>query len=461
MGVWKKQCYSILPRPAAGGYARVLSCVTLGYMSEKIDFLIHQIGQLCTVPSHHGGPQRGRALGDLGLQNHVAVAVDDGVIVAVGPSDELTATYDAAETLDAEGRLVTPGLVDPHTPRFWAGDRSGEFEQRIAGATYQEIMAAGGGINRTMRATRAASLDTLIEQSKRRLNGMLAHGATTVECKTGYGLDTKTEIALLNAIALLDMEHPIDLVPTFLGAHAIPPEFSGDGDGYVDLVVSEMLPAVAAWGDENWPGVLFCDVFCEVGAFDLAQSRRILEAAKTYGMALKIHVDEFESLGGARLAAELGAVSADHLVVTPDDDIAALGRSDTIAVSLPCTPFGLGHTRYTPAQKMLDSGAALAIATDCNPGTGWNENMQFVMALAARYLHLTPAQALVAATLNAAYAIGRGDAIGSVEAGKQGDLVLWDVPDYRHLSYRFGTNLVKTVVKRGQVVYTATWGGQS
>ncbi len=428
-------------------------------MGKKIDLLIHNIGQLCTIPSHNGGPQRGRALGDLGLLDHAAVAVNDDVIVAVGSSDELVATYIAAETLDAAGRLVTPGLVDPHTHLVWAGHRADEFEQRIAGVTYQQIMAAGGGINRTMRDTRAATLDTLIEQSKRRLNGMLAHGATTVECKTGYGLDTRTEIALLNAIALLDMEHPIDLVPTFLGAHAVPPEFSDNVDGYVDRVVSEMLPAIAAWGDENWPGVLFCDVFCEVGAFNLAQTRRILEAAKTYRMALKIHVDEFESLGGARLAAEMGAVSADHLVVTPDEDIAALGGSNTIAVSLPCTPFGLGHTRFTPAQKMLDSGAALAIATDCNPGTGWNESMQFVMALSARYLHLTPAQALVAATLNAAYAIGRGDTIGGVEVGKLGDLVVWDVPDYRHLSYRFGTNLVKTVVKRGRVVYESAWAG--
>jgi imidazolonepropionase len=424
-------------------------------MSTQVDLVVHHIGQLCTIPAQGGGPQRGHHLGDLGLLHNAAVAIQDGVIVAIGEDAALRAAYTGAESLDAGGRLVTPGLVDPHTHVIWAGDRAEEFEQRIAGATYQEIMAAGGGINRTVRATRAADFSALVEQSKGRLNAMLAHGSTTVECKTGYGLDTATEIAMLNAIALLDKEHPLDLIPTFLGAHAVPPEFAGDPEGYVDLVIEEMLPAVADWWGEHWSGLLFCDVFCEVGAFDLAQTRRILEAARAYGMKLKVHVDEFESLGGARLAAELGAVSADHVVVTPEEDIRALGQSDTIAVSLPPTPFGLAHTEYTPARRFLDAGAALAIATDCNPGTAWNESMPFVMSLAARYLRLTPAQALAAATINAAYAIGRGDRVGSLEVGKQGDLVIWNVPTYPHLSYRFGTKLVHTVVKRGRVVYRA------
>ncbi len=428
-------------------------------MSNHVDLLVHNIGQLCTIPAHDSGPQRGSALGDLGLRENAALAVRDGSLVAVGDDAALRDQYTAATLVDAGGSLVTPGLVDPHTHLIWAGNRAGEFEQRIAGATYQEIMAAGGGINRTMRDTRAADVDTLIEQSKARLNTMLAHGATTVEVKTGYGLDTATEIAMLNAIALLDMEHPVELVPTFLGAHAIPPEFVDDADGYVTLVIDEMLPAVATWRDDHWPGVLFCDVFCEVGAFDLAQTRRILEAAKAYGMALKVHVDEFEALGGTTLAAELGAVSADHVVATTEADIAALAASDTIAVSLPPTPFGLGHHKYTPARDFLAAGAALAIATDCNPGTGWNESMQFVMALATRYLRLTPAQALAASTINAAYAISRGDRVGSLEVGKQADIVIWDAPCYEHLSYRFGANLVRTVIKRGRVVYGARWGG--
>lgn len=422
-------------------------------MSENIDLLIYNIGQLCTVPAHNGGPQRGHKLGDLGIRRDAAVAVHDGKITAIGDSNELRASTDAKLNLDAEGKLVTPGLVDPHTHLIWAGDRAAEFEQRIAGATYQEIMAAGGGINRTVLATRAADLTTLIEQAKSRLDAMLAHGTTTVECKTGYGLNTTAEIAMLNAIALLDMEHPVDLVPTFLGAHAIPPEYTNNPDSYVDLVINEMLPAVATWRDGHWPGMLFCDVFCEVGAFTLDQTRRILEAAKTYNMGLKVHVDEFESLGGAALAAELGAVSADHVVVTPDEDIRAVGQSNTIAVALPSTPFGLAHTHYTPAQRFLDSDAALAIATDCNPGTGWNESMPFAMALATRYMRLTPAQALAAATINAACAVSRGDEIGSLEISKQGDLVIWNAPTYQHLSYRFGTNLAQTVIKRGQIIY--------
>jgi imidazolonepropionase len=424
-------------------------------MKEKIDVLIHNIGQLCTVPAHDGGPQRGHRLGDLGLLENAAVAIRHGLIVAVGPDAALRGTYTAAEAIDANGRLVTPGLVDPHTHLIFAGERSSEFEQRIAGATYQEIMAAGGGINRTVKDTRAASLDTLIAQSKRRLDTMLAHGSTTVECKSGYGLNTPTEITMLETIARLDSMHPVDLVATFLGAHAIPPEYTGDPDGYVELIINDMLPAVARWRDKRWRDTLFCDVFCEVGAFDLDQTRRILKAARTYGMALKIHVDEFEPLGGTCLAAEIGAVSADHVVVTPDEDIETLGRSDTIAVSLPPTPFGLAHTRYTPARRFLDAGAALAIATDCNPGTGWNESMAFVMALAARYLRLTPAQALAAATINAAHAIGRGERVGSLEPGKQADLVIWDAPAYPHLSYRFGANLVQIVVKRGRVAWEA------
>jgi imidazolonepropionase len=422
-------------------------------MKRSIDVLVHNIGQLCTVPAHAGGPQRGHRLGDLGLLENAAVAIQNGEIAAVGPDAALREQYAADTMIDAGGQLVTPGLVDPHTHLIFAGERSGEFEQRIAGATYQEIMAAGGGINRTVKDTRAANLDDLIAQSKRRLDTMLAHGSTTVECKSGYGLNTATEITMLEAIARLNEQHPVDLVATFLGAHAVPPEYAHDANAYVDVILDEMLPAVARWRDERWLEPLFCDVFCEVGAFDLVQTRRILTAARTYGMALKIHVDEFEPLGGTRLAAELGAISADHIVVTPDDEIAALGQSDTVAVSLPPTPFGLAHTRYTPARRFLEAGAALAIATDCNPGTGWNENMQFVMALAARYLRLTPAQALAAATINAAYAIGRGDRVGSLEPGKQADLVIWAAPAYPHLSYRFGSNLAQTVIKRGQVVF--------
>jgi imidazolonepropionase len=255
-------------------------------------------------------------------------------------------------------------------------------------------------------------------------------------------------------IARLDAEHPIDLVPTVLGAHAIPAEYAGREDAYTDLVVNEMLPAVAGQRSTANGQPLFVDVFCEDGAFTLAQSRRILTRAKELGFALKIHVDEFEPLGGTRLGVELGAVSVDHVVTTPQDEIELLGRSQTIAVSLPGTPFGLAQRDYTPAKAILAAGGALAIATDLNPGTTWNESMQMIVALACRYLKLTQAQALAAATINAACAIGRGESIGSLEIGKQADVLIMDTADYRQIGYRYGTNLVRSVIKRGQIVYS-------
>jgi imidazolonepropionase len=310
-----------------------------------------------------------------------------------------------------------------------------------------EIMATGGGIMSTVRATRAATIPQLLDETRPRLDRLLAHGCTTIEAKTGYGLTTTDELKTLEAIASLDAEHPITIVSTFLGAHAIPPKYKDEPDGYVDLVVEQMLPAVKDQGKAQ-----FCDVFCEEGVFSLAQSRRILEAARALGFGLKVHVDEFKPLGGTALAVELGAVSADHLVCTPPEEIALLGDSDTVAVALPATPFGLAHHDYTPAQAILEAGGVLALATDCNPGTAWCESMPFVIALACRYLHLSPAQALVAATLNAAHAIGLGDEVGSLEEGRAADILVLDLPDYRHLGYRFGTNPVEIVVKGGQTV---------
>lgn len=428
----------------------------------QVDLLIHSAAQVCTLPSHASGPQRGRALGDLGLISDGAIAIEAGRIVAVGPSADLRATYQAGAAIDAEGKVVLPGLVDPHTHLVWAGDRVGEFEMRITGATYMEIMAAGGGIVSTVRATRAASLEELVAQTRPRLDRMLALGTTTVEVKSGYGLDPASELKLLGAISQLDAAHPVDLVPTFLGAHAVPPEYKGRTDDYVDLLVDEMLPAVKGWAqgrqvacaDESATSLAlpFVDVFCEKGVFDLTQSRRILERAKEMGFPLKIHADEFAGLGGTKLAVELGATSADHLVCTPNEDIQALGSGDTVAVGLPCTPFGLGHHEYTPAGAILDAGGPLALATDCNPGTAWCESMQFVIALACRAMRLTPAQALAAATINSAFAVGRGGLAGSLEPGKQADVLILNVPDYRHLGYRFGGNLVELVLKAGRVL---------
>jgi imidazolonepropionase len=413
--------------------------------------LIHSASQLLTLS---GGPQRGNDLGRLGIIEDGALLVREGRIAAVGHSAELLASYPHEERLDAKGCTVLPGFVDPHTHLIWASDRAAEFEMRLEGKTYLEILAAGGGILSTVRHTRQASVETLLAETRRRTLEMLRHGTTTAEAKTGYGLQTEAELRMLQALIQLDEEGPLEIAITFLGAHAIAPEYKGDPEGYTEHLCAEMLPAVRNWWEANAMGrPLPCvDVFCETGAFSLEQSRRILEKARQLGFPLKIHADEFDNLGGASLAAELGAVSADHLVKTSPGDIAALGQSNTVAVGLPCTPFGLAEHEYTPAKAILEAGGLLALASDFNPGTAWCGNMQFVIALACRYMCLTPAQAISAATINAAAAIGRAERIGSLEVGKQADLILLSVPDYRHLGYRFGTNLVQTVIKKGQVI---------
>jgi len=418
------------------------------------DLLVHSATQVLTLA---GGPQRGAQLGALGIIADGAVAVSGGRIVLAGPTSDVRARVRPRQSIDAAGRVVMPGFVDPHTHLIWIGDRANEFELRLAGASYQEIMQAGGGIVSTVRQTRAASVDELVQAARPRLQRMLAHGTTTVEAKTGYGLETQAELRQLEAIYRLAGEGPWTVVPTFLAAHAVPAEYAGRAEAYTDLVVEEMLPAARDLSASQLPAAndrppLFCDVFCEEGAFDLPQSRRILERGRELGFGLKIHADEFSGLGGTALAVALGAASADHLVYTPAEDIAALGRGETVAVGLPGTPFGLAQRDYTPAGKILAAGGLLALATDLNPGTTWCESMQMVIALACRYMRLTPAQAIAAATINAASAVGLADQVGSLELGKQADLLILDVPDYKHLGYRYGVNLVRTVIKAGAVV---------
>lgn len=412
--------------------------------------LIHSASQLITLA---GGPQRGGDLGRLGIIHDGAVFIEGEKISAVGKTAELLASYPDEPRVDADGKVVMPGFVDPHTHAIWAGDRSAEFEQRLQGKTYMEILAEGGGILSTVRATRTSSLEKILNETRQRLWNMFTYGTTTAEIKTGYGLQTATELRMLQALLALNKEGPLEIVPTFLGAHAIAPEYRGQADAYTELVCKTMLPVLKEWWPHQAPyeDMPFVDVFCETGAFDLTQSRTILEKAKALGFPLKIHADEFDNLGGASLAAELGAVSADHLVKTSPDDIRALAHSDTVAVALPCTPFGLAEPHYTPAQQILEADGLLAIATDINPGTAWCESMQFAMALACRYMRLTPAQAIAAGTINSAAAVARQDQIGSLEPEKQADLLILSVPDYRHLGYRFGINLVQTVIKKGHV----------
>jgi imidazolonepropionase len=417
----------------------------------EIDLLVHSARQLAT-PS--GGPQRGRDLGRLTALEDAAVAIDGGRILAVGETAPLRRRYTGVQELDASGRTIVPGFVDCHTHAVWAGDRAAEFEMRLEGRSYMEILASGGGIMSTVRATRAASAHQLRVETRARLERMLASGTTTAEVKTGYGLDLPTELGLLQAILDLDAAGPPQLIPTFLGAHAVPEEYRGRTPEYVNLICETMLPAVRTW----WSGhaaarpLPFVDVFCEEGVFDLDQSRRILSTARALGFPLKIHADEFVALGGTRVAVELGARSADHLLHTPPEEVAMLAGSDTVAVALPATPFGLGETARPPVKALLEAGGILAIATDLNPGTAWCESMPFAIALACRSLALTPAQALAAATINGAAALDMHDRKGSLEPGKDADLLILDAPDYRHLAYRFGTNLVTRVIQGGRVV---------
>ncbi len=418
--------------------------------TEQKHLLIYNASQLLTLS---GGPRRGSRLGELGIIEDGAVLIQGDQILAVGESGQFLEGYPDASVLNAEGRVVMPGFVDPHTHLVWAGDRAEEFTLRLQGKSYMEILEDGGGILSTVRATRLASHEELVAQTRQRAWQAFIHGTTTAEVKTGYGLNLDSEIKQLGAILSLDREGPLELIPTFLGAHAVPPEYRGKTDAYVDLLCNEMIPGVKAWWSANVEdrGLPFVDVFCENGVFNLAQSQRILETARDLGFPLKIHVDEFENLGGAALAVELGAVSADHLVKTSHEDIQRLGNSKTVGVSLPGTPFGLGEDEYTPAREIIEAGGMLALATDTNPGTSWCESMQFIIALACRKMGLTPAEAISAATINAAAAVQCEDRLGSVDPGKQADLLILDVHDYRHLGYRFGTNLVAQVIKRGRI----------
>lgn len=425
-----------------------------------IDLLIHSANQILTLAGD--APKRGARQGELAVVREGALAISGEYIVAVGDTLDLLPLADArTRTMDARGKIVLPGFVDAHTHAVFAGDRANEFDLRLQGASYLEIQKAGGGIMSTVRATRAASLDDLVAQARARLDTMLAHGTTTAEVKTGYGLDTATELKMLDAIAALDATHAIDLIPTFLGAHVVPAEFAGCADDYVTLIIEEMLPAVdqrRRTKDENIrpsSSILrppsFCDVFCDDGAFTLAQARRILTVAKHLGFGLRIHADEFANLGAVTLAAELGAASADHLMVTRREEMRAMAQANVVAVLLPGTTFGLGKTNFADGRAFIEENVPVALATDLNPGTCWCESMSLVIALACRYEKLTPAEAIVAATLNAAYSLGIADRVGSLAPGKLADVLIADVPDYRHLAYRFGANPIATVIKRGKV----------
>ncbi len=410
--------------------------------------IIHNAKQVITCAGDR--PKRDESMRDVGMIENGAVVFERETITAVGTTPEIVASHSADQMIDASGKVVCPGFVDCHTHAVYAGDRLDEFEQRIQGKTYMEIMAAGGGINSTVRATRAASVNDLSTQSIRRLHRMLRLGTTTFEIKTGYGLDWDTEKKMFDAMQMELETGLLDIVPTFLGAHAVPPEYQGRTNDYVDLVC-EMIPRAAHyWRLDPLINVpIFVDVFCEAGVFSVEQSQCIWETARKHGMGIKAHVDEFKSLGGVTAAVEADAISVDHLDVTTDEEIRVLAASDTIGVILPTVNFNLGSTHYANARGMIEAGAAVALATDLNPGSAPCPSMPLVMAIACRYQKLLPAEAMNAATINAAYAIGMGDHVGSIQVGKQADILIVDAPDYRALAYEFGVNLVERVIKRG------------
>ncbi len=415
------------------------------------DLIVSNIGQLVTCASG-GKPKCGAAMQDVGLIENGAVAILNGKFVSVGGLSEVLREYQSDNMIDADGQVVCPGFVDPHTHIVFAGDRLNEFELKIKGADYLAILANGGGIIATVRQTRNASVDELLEQSRKRLDKMLACGTATVEIKTGYGLDTETEMKMLAVIEELDKMHTINIVPTFLAAHAVPPEFKSNANGYVDLICNTMLPQAWKWfvASRFYGRVsFFADVFCEKGAFDLAQSKQVLETARSMGFKLKAHVDEFTNLGGSRLAIEMGAASIDHLDAISDDEIKLLAASNTVGIVTPAVNFNLGSTDFADARTMIDAGCAVALSTDCNPGSAPCPSQPMAMAIATRYQKMLPSEALNAATINAAYAIGLGDKTGSIEVGKRADILIMDCPDYRIIANEFGGNLVETVVVNG------------
>jgi imidazolonepropionase len=381
--------------------------------------------------------------------DHGAVILRGDRIDWIGPAADLPLLPPGAEILDATGKTVLPGFVDSHTHLIFAGSRADEFEQRLQGMTYQEIAARGGGINATVQRVRQASKKQLKQLARPRLERLLHFGVTTVEVKSGYGLTLADELKCLEAIAELNAEGPLELVPTFLGAHAVPPEFRSDRAGYLRLLHDKMLPEVARSGLAE-----FCDVFCETGVFDVAETRNLLRRATDLGLRPKLHADELTPLGGAELAAELGAVSADHLLCITDAGIDALARSRTVATLLPGTAFFLG-VPYAPARRLLERGVRVALASDCNPGTCPSENLPLVGSMACTQMRMLPAEVVTALTLHAAAAVGRAERIGSLEVGKQADLIICDVPSYAHLFYHFGINHVERVIKRGRVVHMA------
>jgi imidazolonepropionase len=412
-----------------------------------MQLLLNNIRQLVTVANDGKPLKSGPAMRDLGVVENASVLIEDGRIQWIGATGDFSRTLNAdADVLDCSPYVALPGFVDSHTHALFGGSRENEFALRAEGKTYQEIAAQGGGIASSVQATRTATKKELKKTTSRRLDTMMKHGTTTVEIKSGYGLSEHDELKMLEAITELATEHLITIRSTFLGAHAIPPEYKERRSEYLSLLCERMLPHIA-----KRKLAQFCDVFCETGYYTVAESRQVLEAARKLGLGLKVHADEFTSLGGTLLAAELGAVSVDHLEHISDEAISALHSAKTVAVVLPGVSFFLRNP-YAPARKLIDAGIPLAIASDFNPGSCMSFSMPLMMTIACTQMSVTPEEAITATTLNGAAALGLADEYGSIEVGKRADIVLFEVPNYRYLAYHFGANHAAKIIKHGTIL---------
>lgn len=414
-----------------------------GEVMQKVDVIIKNGKQVLTL----AGPKRARKgleMRELALIEDGAVAIKDANIVAVDKSQNIVNNFTAKETINAEGKVVMPGFVDPHTHPVFYKTRENEFEMRLQGKSYVEISKNGGGIRSSINEVRNASEDELFQLAKYRVSKMLRYGTTTLEAKSGYGLSTDSELKMLRVIKKLQQELSIDVIPTFMGAHEIPTEYKDNRKEYIRILKEEMLPAVAKSGLAE-----YCDIFTEEHVYNIKESRSILNRAKELGFKLRMHADEIKPIGGAELAAEVGAVSADHLGAASNDGIKAMLQAGVIAVLLPGTIFSLGMNSYARARDMITANLPVALATDYNPGSCNCDSMQFIITLACLQMKMLPAEAICAATINAAYALERGDKIGSIEKGKQADILIMDMPSYQFLPYHFGSNNVESVIKKG------------
>ena len=412
----------------------------------KADLILKNIGKLVTMQGSSSFRVK-EEMNKINIIENAYIAVKNGKILAIGVGDEFgNLCGDDTKIHDAEGLLVTPGLIDSHTHLIHGGSRENEFSMKLNGVPYIEILNHGGGILSTVKATKEASEEELYKKAKKSLDRMLEFGVTTVEEKSGYGLELNTEIKQLEVARVLDKNHPVDLVHTFLGAHAVPEEYKENHKAYIDILVDVMMPKIKDMGLSE-----FCDVFCEEGVFTIEESEYILQKAKEMGYKLKIHADEIESLGGAELAAKLGCVSADHLMAASDEGIKMMAENNVVANILPATSFNL-NKNYADCRKMIDMGAIVSLSSDYNPGSCPSENLQLVMQLGCLHLKMTPNEVLTAVTINAAYAIDRADKIGSIEVGKNADFVVFDARNVEYLMYHFGINHTKKVYKNGNLV---------